>query len=37
MDNIDILKQFGTLSNFRDFLNEQINDGHEISLSLIHI
>tara|TARA_X000001316_G_scaffold9405_1_gene2602 strand:+ start:2502 stop:2978 length:477 start_codon:yes stop_codon:yes gene_type:complete len=31
MDNIDILKQFGTLSNFRDFLNEQINDGHEIS------
>jgi len=27
----NIVKSFGTLSNFRDFLNEQINDGAEIS------
>jgi hypothetical protein len=27
----NIVKQFGTLGNFRDFLNEQINDGAEIS------
>lgn len=27
----NIVKKFGSLSNFRDFLNEQINDGQEIS------
>lgn len=27
----NIIKQFGSLSNFRNFLNEKINDGAEIS------
>ena len=29
--DIDIVKQFGSLANFRDFLSEKINDGAEIS------
>jgi len=29
--DIDIVKKFGSLANFRDFLSEKINDGAEIS------
>ena len=29
--DIDIVKQFGSLANFRNFLSEKINDGAEIS------
>ena len=29
--DLDIVKQFGSLANFRDFLSEKINDGAEIS------
>ena len=29
--DLDIVKQFGSLANFRNFLSEKINDGAEIS------
>jgi len=29
--DIELVKKFGSLSNFREFLNEKINDGAEIS------
>ena len=29
--DIDLVKKFGSLANFREFLNEKINDGEQIS------
>ena len=29
--DIELVKRFGSLANFRDFLSEKINDGYEIS------
>jgi len=29
--DIELVKKFGSLSNFREFLNEKINDGEQIS------